>query len=400
MIFIDVYTPIDTRTLSGPIANIVEFEYTAEIDAIGTFTFQTPLTEDNYDYNFNHFFIRAYIYLGNSWQHFMTGIIHDTQRKTDDTGRTVLEVSGNCILKELTRRSYTFLFYDYPLVQVRNHEDAVDDLATYAPSGWTFSEDPSPPTDTVREVYKAENILKCCQYVNLQCGTHFYGGVDREITFFSTFADSGLVLTSGQAVDTDNHAVIQAIEVIRDTTEYFNRVYPIATGGENDPLHIGSYAGSLPSGYAKGGSLYKTYIEHTFQVFNYGVVEKYLEFSDIIADHGGGAEETAVTQELVDRSVAALEDAIKADEQVLLIDAVGAPAHIQPGTSAYVDYFDIDNLTHYQGTYNVLANTMKISEDGLAVQSLTLSTGDRLNKTDNDKVADILRQSLSFTKTF
>lgn len=229
-LFINVENASGTRQGSGPITGAIYWRQTKAMDRAGEFEAVLPLSDPAAANIQAEYVLRAYAIIpGTGTVEIGSGVVDDISYEPTERG-TIVRLKGLDEMRYLADRSVLFLALggsgSPPTV---SHATCVAALETYAPSGWTFVEDSSPPFDEIIYRYGGESVLQALiQHANFS-KTHFYLSGAKEVTFSSTFSDSGITAISMPpqgASQSSQVAFISKYSYRKETKDIITRIYP------------------------------------------------------------------------------------------------------------------------------------------------------------------------------
>lgn len=164
------------------------------------------------------------------------------------------------------------------------HADAVAELATLAPAGWTFSADGTPDNDEIFMQFAGESVLEAALLLAERSETHCWLSASKTLTYTDTWTSSGVHL-----VELDNAAApdstVGAIVTLNKTADAYSvvsRVYPYGRDVNDERLGISASTATASTGFTIDKS--NNYVQHTDAYTNYGLIEQWIMYDDIKAE--------------------------------------------------------------------------------------------------------------------
>jgi len=389
--YIDIENSTGTRYGSGPITSAARWTYTARMDRAGEFSFSFPATDTQASIVQRKRVARAWALVGGVWTDVGAGIIDNIVRRPQADGTVWLEVSGSDLLRELTYRSVKNLQLADSGGSIP-HATALTSIAAYAPSGWTFTADSSPPNDYVYGRFAGETVLNALIKTADSSMTHFYRGTGRNVTFAHTFSSSGVrAIVAGTGDLVAETCAITGLTETYDSYDLITRIYPRGSGNGDVQLTLRATSRSAPAGF----TLDKTnnYIENDTAEATYGIIEQYVEYREIGPIANTAADLEAAADMLFDVALDELQrrstDAEQAYYDLML---AGCSALLRPMQTVRVVYQDVDAAIDVDEDLNILEATWQVDQSGVQTTAALVSTTERWAQNDAGTIADSIAQ--------
>lgn len=229
-LFITVENAAGVRQGSGPITSAVYWRQTKAMDRAGEFEAIFPLADPAAANIQEEYVLRAYAIIpGTGTVEIGSGVIDDITHEPGERG-TMIRLKGLDECRFLSDRNVLFLALggtgSPPTV---SHATCVAALETYAPSGWSFVEDGSPPFDEIIYRYGGETVLQALIQHAQFTKTHFFLSAAKTITFKSNFSDSGITAISMPPQGNRQSPLVTFISKFsyrKETKDIITRIYP------------------------------------------------------------------------------------------------------------------------------------------------------------------------------
>lgn len=388
--YIDIENSAGQRQGSGPITSASQWRYTARMDKAGNFDFVMPASDPKAILVQKKRIARAYARINGAWTEVGAGIIDRIEKQPQADGSVVLRVSGDDLVRELTYRSVLNLkLYNDGLAV--SHSVALAATGAYAPSGWTFAPDSSPPNDSVYGYFNGETVLAAMVKIADKSQNHFYRGVGRSLVFASSFAPSGVrAIQAHGDLASETCAIVNLTEQI-DTYDLITRIYPRGSGNANVQLTLRATDRSAPSGYTLNTS--QNYIENDTATANYGRIERQIDFRDIGPIANTDADIEAASNMLFDAALEYLKrNSTELEQATYTLQVAGCSQLLRPMQSIKVVYRDLTAGLDINTDLNILEATWQVSTDGVYTTDLIVSNADRWPSSDVSTIVDSIAE--------
>jgi len=388
--FVDIEDSSGNKLGGGPITSAAQWRYTARMDRAGEFEFTMPASDPKAFVVQKKRIARAFALINDEWVEVGAGIIDSISKQPRADGLTELHVSGNDLIAELSYRSVLNLtLYDGGLPV--SHSAALTATSAYAPLGWSFTPDGSPPNDSVYGYFNGETVLAAMVKIADKSQNHFYRGVGRSLIFASDFVSSGVraIQARGDLVS-ETCAVVSLTEQI-DTYDLITRIYPRGSGNANVQLTLRATERNAPSGYTLNTN--QNYIENDTATSEYGRIERQVDFRDIGPVANTDSDVVAASNMLFD---AALEELRRRSEELeqatYTLQIAGCSQLLRPMQTIHLVYRDADADMDINEHLNILSATWEVGTSGIYTTDLVVSSADRWPPSDVGVIADSIAE--------
>lgn len=392
--YVDIEDSSGTRQGSGPITSASSWRYTARMDRAGTFAFSMPATDPMAAEVTKKRTARAWAKLGSTWTEIGAGIIDRIEKTPQADGSVLLTVSGDSEERELTYRSVGFAKlsnYGSPI----SHLLAVQGIFLFAPSGWTYNQDPSPGNENIYGQFAGESVLSAVVRIAKVSQTHWYRSGSKEITFASTFTDSGVRAIKAGGVLVDETCAITGLREQIDTYGLITRIYPRGSGQGQAELTLAATSRTAGAGYTLDAA--NNYIKNDTAEASYGRIEKTIPFKDITPINNTSLDLQSAANALYD---AALEELTRRstdlEQATYTLQIAQCSTLLRPMQTIRLVYRDDDADIDIDTDLNILEATIQVDADGLRTTGLVVSTADRWPQGDSEIIADNMEQGTIF----
>lgn len=235
--YVDVEEQDGTKIGSGPITTASYWRQTYAMDQSGEFETFIPLADEAADNIENEKILRCYAVIpGTGTVEIGSGFVDNISYNQDKRGAWGMHIKGLDETRLLLDRSVVFLQLggsgSPPTI---SHSTSISSVGTYAPAGWTFTADTSPPFDKVMYRFRGQSVLNAFVELAEFSKTHFYLSAAKTLTFLSDFSSSGITATNeppqGHSYD-DDICFISNLSYEKETKDIATRMY--AYGGWYD----------------------------------------------------------------------------------------------------------------------------------------------------------------------
>lgn len=227
-LYVDVETTAGARVGSGPITSAAFWKQSFAMDQAGSFETWIPLADPAAENVENEIVLRCYAIDLTGRTEIGSGVVDHITHELRD-GAWGMHIAGLDEMRLLQDRTVHFLQLggsgSPPTV---SHATSISSVATYAPSGWTFTADSSPPFNEIIYRFRGQSVLNALVDMAEFSKTHFYLSASKTITFKSTFSSSGITATDkppqGHAQDEDV-CFISSLTYVKETKDIATRIY-------------------------------------------------------------------------------------------------------------------------------------------------------------------------------
>ena len=388
--WIDVETSAGAKVGLGPITSASNFRFTSRIDRSGDFSFELAASDPKASAIQRKRVIRAYAILNGQRVNVGSGVIDLVERDVQPDGTVILRVSGNDLLRELTYRSVLNLkLYDNnePVSQAV----ALSAVEGYAPAGWTFVPDGSPPNNSVYAYFGGESVLSAILKIADKTYSHFVGGLDRTVTFLSDFTPSGVRAIQAKGNLVANTCAITSLVQKTDVADFVSRVYARGSGNSEVQLTLRATSRTAPAGYTLNAA--QNYIEHDASVATYGVIERQVDFRDIGPIENTATDIQSAANALFDAALETLQRrSTELEQETYSLQVEGCSQLLRPMQTIRVAYRDLSAGLNINDDLNILEATWQVDNKGVQTTNLVVSNVDRWPRSDVGVIVDGIEQ--------
>lgn len=374
---------------SSPLVRILQWSSTSEMDRSGRFSFDLAPDSDNRTLIQRKRKVRAYAFINGAFVEIGSGIIDSIETMIDD-GKTIVRVSGNDMLKELTYRTVGNLELTDSLFGI-THSAALTAIEAYAPSGWTLTPSATPNNDFVYHKYTGDTVLAALNYLATATQTHFCLTGFRTLAYKETATDSGIIATERATGDAGNCGIVR-LQKRESSADLFTRIYPWGAGVGAERISLASTTRSAPSGYTLDTA--NNYICNTSYETNYDRIERHVQYSQVsprVANRLANAETAA--NMLFDLALYDLEQQIAMFENDIYdLTLVGCSRAFRPLDSLWIYYNDPVTGIQINQSMWVTAATISVNGDGIQTTQITVSGEPIRQRTEAEILLDNLKR--------
>lgn len=390
ILWIDVESSAGIKQGNGPVTSASQWRYTSRMSKAGEFAFEMPASDPKAILIQRKRIVRAYAMMGETRVNVGSGIIDNIERQVQSDGTVSLRVSGNNLLRELSYRSVLNLKL-YLGGNPVSHATALAAVSTYAPAGWTFAPDTSPPNDSVYGYFGGESVLAAIIKIAEKSQNQFWVGADRTVTFASSFTPSGVRAIQARGdLSPATCAIVNLTEQI-DTYDLITRIYPRGSGNANAQLTLRATTRSAPAGYVLNTA--QNYIENTASVAAYGRIERQVDFRDIGPVDNTDADIQAAANMLFDAALKHLRrNSTELEQATYTLSVAGCSQLLRPMQTIRVVYRDLTAGLDINTDLNILEATWQVDATGIYTTDLVVSNVDRWPKTDVGTIVDSIQE--------
>lgn len=367
----------------GPITSAEGWESTSRMDQAGSFAFTMPASDEKAAFVQKKRIARAYALINDEWTEIGAGIIDKLDQAPDANGQVMMSVSGDDLARELDYRSVGFLGLATggggPVSQL----SAVASIATYAPAGWVFSTETSPPVDAVYGQFAGESILAAAIAIAEKTQSHFRVGPGRLLEYFVDFTPAGVRAIRAQGDLAPETCAIVDLSEVTESFDLITRVYPFGAGQGRARLTLAASNRTAPTGYT--ANLAQNYIQKTDAFTTYGLIERWVEFKDIAPLSNTDADLQSAANALFDLARIHLErNSVQARHFTLGLAQCSQV--LRPGQTIQVDYRDVTAGLVIDEELNILEATLRIDAQGIRTTRVVVADQDRWPANDVDVI--------------
>lgn len=405
-LFVNVEDSSGNRLGSGPITSCVHWRQTKSMDRAGEFEAIIPLADPAAANLTNENVLRAYVVIpGTGTTEIGSGVIDDITYQPTDRG-TVAKLTGLDEMRFLNDRSVQFLSLggsgSPPTV---SHATCVAAIMSYAPAGWTYVVDPSPPFDEIIYRYAGESVLQALVQHAQFSKTHFYLSGAKEVTFSSDFTDSGITAMSmppSGHIQAPSVAYISKFSYHKETKDIVTRIYPY--GGWYNGIFSDYFIPINEVNYGLGGGdpdywpqpKYAGYtddrtdnwIEKDSAVAIYGRRERQVQYPQVKVTFFTGGYSNEIWRDLCrliyNRAVAEL-DWMSVAAEFYTLELQNCAQVLQPLTTIRVIIQQVENgrvVFRVDQNLLILESTIEVTPGGLRTTKLEVTNAERYRRLD------------------
>lgn len=392
--YIDVEDGAGNKLGSGPITSAEEWEYTARIDRAGDFAFWVPSADPKTQELVNGRKVRAWALLNGVWTEVGAGVIDDVNLSVTPDGRVMLKVSGLSEERELSYRSVGFLELASAGSSV-SHAAAIGSIGAFAPAGWSFAPDPSPPVNSVYARYAGESVLQAIIKAVQQSRTHFYRSGPRQLTFASAFTPSSVRAIQARGDLQPETAAITRISAQRRTYERLTRIHPFGFGQGRARLTLAATNRSAPAGYTLNAA--QNWIQNNAADVAFGRIERWLEYKDLGPVSNTDADMQAAANALFDVAFDELQRRSEvAEQRSYTLSLAECGVLLRPLQTLRAVFRDPDQHVEIDETLNILEATWRVDSNQLRTTQVVVSNVDRWAEDDASALASDMERGHVF----
>ena len=288
-LFVNIENSSGVRQGSGPITSCMYWRQTKSMDRAGEFEAVIPLADPAAANLANENVLRAYAIIpGAGTVEIGSGVIDDITYEPRTQG-TIARLKGLDEMRFLNDRTVQFLALggsgSPPTV---SHATCVSSIGTYAPAGWTFNADPSPPFNEIIYRYAGESVLQAFVQHAQFSKTHFYLSGAKTLTFKSDFTSSGV---TAMTMPPKGHAQSSLVAFIskftyhKETKDIVTRIYPYG-GWYNGIFSDYFIPGPNEVNYSLGGGDPDYWPQPKYAGYTDNRVDNWIEKDSAIAIYG------------------------------------------------------------------------------------------------------------------
>lgn len=273
-------------------------------------------------------------------------------------------------------------------------ETALHDIMDQAPDGWSLDTAGGATATETSVYYKMtwQSVLSALIWLAEQTGEHFIKApTGRRVRWLGTAQDdSGLHVVAGDPGATPSEFALYLLElqIIRDATPLFTRIYPRGTGNGDEQITLADATDSAPTGYTLNAG--SGYVERNAAVTEFGRIDLATDYPDIAALDGSDDARAYAGNMLLQRAV---EDLKRGSYEQVAYACRVVPSiyRVLPGQMIHLIYHEWYADYHAVNVDDDLwvldvESTITPSGDAYTV-GLTLAVVDRRPETDDDRHA-------------
>lgn len=245
--------------------------------------------------------------------------------------------------------------------------------------------------------FAGETVLAACTKLAELTRDHFYLSAERQITFGSTWSDTGLrAIEAPFAPDIadPNTCYISSIKYAEETFDLLTRIYPYGAGELSAALDLSNCTRTAPSGYTLDTS--SNFICNDDAESTYGQIETVRQWRDIAPISATSTDEESAANALFD---VALEELQRRSVPALTVELAitHCPQVLRPMQTIRCIFRRVAQgrvVASIDEQLNIIEATTTIDRQrGLRTTGLTVSTARRYPETDADPIVNLVRTS-------
>lgn len=384
--FVDIEDGAGNPVGDGPVIELVSWRSVDRFSRAGTFEFVMSASSPRAFQIQEKRFVRCWAITSGGPVQVGAGIIHKIQRIPQQGGNILMRVSGPNIVGELLYRN----MFNATASNV-THAAAVAQIAALAPPGWTFIADPTPPNDDIYHEYRKETVLSACITIAKLSGNGFYLSGEREITFASTWDDSGIRAIEpkdGADIEDPDTAYIANVQYTDEAKYIASRIYPYGAEG----VTLADTTRTAPAGYTL--DTVNNYIRNNAIETTYGRIESVNTYNDVKPIAATPADDIAASNALFDLALADLQlaNALRRDFNLSLF---AVPKVLRPLESIRCIFRRVANglvIEDIDQQLFILEAETEVSAKGLRTTRLIVGTVQQPPRQDTDPILDLMRE--------
>lgn len=382
--WIDVENAAGIKQGDGPIISAEYWESVVRLDRAGTFSFSMPASDNRAAIVQPKLVARCYARVQDNVTEIGAGIIDKITLTIGAQGQTMLVVSGDDLLRELTWRSVGFLeLTDGAGNGVTN---ALYQVMQCAP-GWSLSYYPS-TENNVYAKFAGETVLSALIKIAADKGEHFRIGTGRSVAWLrKDLTSSGIrAIQGGEPTAIDGNkdvCIVVNLQEERDTYQICSRIYPYGSGVGDARLTLAATSMTAPMGYTLDKA--NNYLMKNNTEESYGRIEQYMSFKNIAPISNTDADLQAAANKLFGAALTYLEKH-KQPEKFYTMEVAKVDRLIHPGETVrvvvkkIVDEYDVVDI---DADLYVLEVRNRIDGSGIRTTGMQVATVDRWNESDD-----------------
>ncbi len=394
--FVDILDASGNKLGKGPLATVEQWSSTKRMDRAGDFSFSLPASDPSASVIDKKLIARCYAVEASGIIQVGAGIIDRVETIPDSGGNVLLQVSGDDMMRELNNRSVHFLAYENAGGPI-NHTTAMTITEALAPAGWDFVSDPAPSNDSLYHQFAGEKVLAAAIRLAELSRNHFYLSDERQLTFSSTWSDTGLraiEVPSAPNINDPNTCYISSIKYAEETFDLITRLYPYGAGELDAALSLADCTRAAPSGYTL--DTVNNYICNDSAEAQYDIIEDVRQWRDIAPITATPTDEESAANALFD---VAFEDLQRRSVPALTVEL--AITHcsqlLRPMQTIRCVFRRVAQgriVAAIDQQLNIIEATTTIDRQrGLRTSGLTVSTERRYPETDADPIVNLVKAS-------
>lgn len=420
--YIDIEDTSGNKLGDGPITTAAYWRQTKAMDQAGEFATWIPLSDPKAENIDMELVLRCHAVYPSGVVEVGSGVVDDVRYERNNAGAWGMRISGMDEMRLLQDRTVKFLQLggsgSPPTV---SHATSISSIGSYAPSGWTFTPDSTPPFNEIIYRFRSQSVLNAFTHIAQFTKTHFVLSAAKTLTFKSDFSASGITCTDrkpiGHATDS-TICYIKDFNYIRETKDISTRLYGYGAwydGVFTDifiPLGDVNY-GITPSdpdywpspkytGYTDNRSA--DWVEKDSSKATWGLREKAIQYPEIKVTFFTGGYSDAVWRDLCrliyNRTVTEL-DWYSIEAQFISLELLNCSEIIEPLTTVRVMIDVIEDgrsVLKIDDDLLVLSSQIEITPDGVRTTNIEVTDAERYRR--SDPYATVAFQNLALNDQY
>lgn len=396
--FIDLYSAAGNKIGSGPIASARRWQSTARMDRAGTFAFEMSCADAQAPLVAPLTTVRCYALVDGAVTEVGAGLVESIATEIGADGEVTLAVSGSDLLAELALRIMGPEYLDgsatiTPPMTPVTHATALAFIENVASTtGWTMTPDPAPPVDSLVGRWNYESVLQALVSLALKCESHFYISGYQQLTFASTFSDSGVRAVAASGDLGSGVAAITQLRRVEDAADLITTVVPFGAGNADARLTAKPSSRVAGAGYSSptSGTYYRLIRGVTSEAL-YGQRMRVVVFNDITPISSTDADVEAAANALWDAAFYYLRQH-EYPAEFYSVELAQCPVLLRPMQTIRVVWRDVAQNVSIDESLNILEATTTLDAEGLRTTKLTVATVDRYPESDTNAAVSRLAQ--------
>lgn len=386
--YVRIEHPITSAQIGAPLMSVSSWTYTSRFDRAGSISFSYSASDPNAQHVLNTRIARAFALLDGVWTEVGAGIIDDISVTPSVGGQTTCTAQGLDLIRELSYRGVGELEIGKP--NGVPHATALTVLSAYAPTlpGWTFTPAASPLNNFIYARYDGESLLGALIYLAEKTGTHFYRGAGRNLTFTSSFQNSGVRALGNMRSTGKTHCQIASISKRVDTHDLLTRIHPYGSGQGKARLTLAATNRTPPQYYVLNKD--KNYIENVSASQAFGLRDfPAFDFKEITPISNTAANKQAAANMLFDSALMELRRRSALDvQETYELSIEGCSALLRPMQTIWTTYRDDAQGISIDEDLKILEATWTMTPAGISTTRLIVSNDDRWPESDASAAAE------------
>jgi hypothetical protein len=300
----------------------------------------------------------------------------------------MIRVAGNDMARELSYRSVLSLALQSSSAPI-THSAAISAVTAFAPSGWTFTADPSPGNNSIYHTYSGESVMTALVMLAEMSRSHFSLNGFRQLIFKSSATDSGIHAIRGAPTTSSQTAFIKRLRKSVNSYDLMTRIYPYGAGIGDSRLDLRHTLRTAVGDYVF--DINNNCIINATNEAIYGRIERTMQFNEVRPKSNSAADMLAAANMLFD---VAFYELVRSENRFnsnsYEIELVQCPIILKPMTSIVVVYFDAEYGLNINDTLWIIEATTDVDAQGIRTTKLVVSDQPVVPKTSDDLWVEML----------